>query len=233
MRRSLARGDPTLTGWRVGRAPTTLAVLGLYCLAVPLLPPVHIGGVPIGPLDLLTPLSVALIVLNGRVNLSPAHLALSFYAAVIIVSCFWIEPSGAQASSFLRAVRFLEIITPFFLAATIRPPHDVLRRLYRWALMGMGVSVVAGIVLFLLQIPLGSQKVYRYPTGHVLFRAGGVFGDSSAYGHLTSTWLALGFLVLPLVLGRPRIRLIVYAAAMASIGVLALYGSLSRTALVA
>lgn len=98
-------------------------------------------------------------------------------------------------------------------------------RAFTW---GGFVSVGIGIMGFLLGWEwTRAIQTYDYGEGRLTGRAGGVFQDSGAYGHLVATWIAFYF-----ALAWPRIEKWRWtsAAAVLGVGVVAIYVSMSRAA---
>jgi O-antigen ligase len=147
------------------------------------------------------------------------------------VSVLSISDPQARVGAALRVVRLFAITAPFALAAAIGKTSQVLlRRLLIAFLVSGALSVALGIWGFVWQLPgLAAEQRFTYPYLGYVYRAGGIFGGSSAYGHLLATWVSISVLMIPLHLRRRADTVLVIIFSLALAG---LYSSLSRSAFV-
>lgn len=209
----------------------TRGLLLLYATLVPFVPQLPIGPAAIGLVDLLFAASLVVVLARGSVRMTLPLVGLTGLVAVSIVSTLWIE-GDAQGAALLRSLRFAAIAVPFALASTLHAtPADALR-IVRGFAIGGAISIAIGIVIFAFQIPFGPVQTFRYPNGLLLDRAGGIFTDSSAFGHLIATWLTTVVAFAPIAFGMKRRRILLLLLGALGLAAVALYGSLSRSAFI-
>jgi O-antigen ligase len=220
---------PLSRPWHLSRRWLALTLLHGYTLFVPAIPTLPLGNLQVGALDLLFVLALPVLVLQRHFRITLSILGLAGFCFTALVSVAIIDDSS-RTGALLRAVRLIEIAMPLFLASSVRLTREEVRKLFRSFLIGGVTSILIGIVIFVFQIPFGDVQRYRFPTGEMLDRAGGIFSDSSAYGHLVATWLIIGLGTLPAFVQRRRATLLLRALIFLAIGGFALYGSVSRSA---
>jgi O-antigen ligase len=211
---------------------TQCCLLG-YGLLVPWVRPIPVSApglrLEVGALDLLSLPAFFLLCRNWhRLRPTLPLVSLLGYVLVAFVSLLSIEEPAIRLQAFLRAVRLAEIALPFFLGAALESGWPVTRRLMRGFVLGGGVSMVMALLIFELQLDLGKPVQWYYYGAERLLRAGGIFSDSTAFGHLLAVWGGVAFMVLVEIKGRARL------AAMAGWVFLMQYGllaSVSRAAM--
>ncbi len=131
-------------------------------------------------------------------------------------------------STLLKSIRLAGVFVPALLICRLRLDDARVRRL-AWAFAWGGfVSVGAGIIGFIFDWEwTRAIQTFDYGTGNLIPRAGGVFKDSGAYGHMVATWMAFFFAV-----AWPRIRRWRWSSAAIVLGTggVAIYVSMSRAA---
>jgi hypothetical protein len=172
-----------------------------YCFFVPWIKPIGFSvlGTPVemGPLDVISVPTVVILARRiGRFRPTWPRIALGLYVLAVLISLLSIQDGHRRFQSLLRAVRMFEIALPFFLASVIEFPRSAPFRLMKAFAVGGGISVILGLVIFVFQVDLG-KDVQMYSYGAVILkRAGGIFSDSSAYGHLLVTWGLISFVAM-------------------------------------
>ncbi len=132
-------------------------------------------------------------------------------------------------SYLLKAIRLTGVFLPALLICRHRFDAAAVRRLARAFAWGGFLSVAAGIAGFLLDWEwTRAVQTYDYGEGRLTGRAGGVFRDSGAYGHMVVTWMAFFF-----AFAWPGIRRFRWtlATAVVGTGAVAIYVSMSRAAM--
>lgn len=197
---------------------------------------VPIVVVPVGPrLGISDPLlpAVAIVLLLSRVRgrLEACHWLLMAVMAIAFVSLFQINDSRYQVLAGLKWVRLVGIALPFFLGARMVVEPRLLRRV-AWSLFFGGiVAILISLAVWWLQIPIrDSQQEMYYRGGGSEFRAGGLVGETTHFGHLTATWMTVVASCLILVAPVRRWKLV--AAILLGLGGLAIFAASSRSAIV-
>jgi O-antigen ligase len=219
---------PTLT---INRDGLIGLLLISYCMLPLITPPITVGNLQISILDFLFLLSIPALLTAKQFRLSVPALALIAFVFAALISVLWINSSSTLTMALLRAIRFVEIIIPFLLASTITPAPSLLRRMlitFTWS--GL-VSIIVGIIMFELQISFRDVQTFKYPNGQWLNRAGGIFSDSSAFGHLLATWLLFAYFTINLIIKNTLLRFLSILTILA-VSTYALYASLSRSAII-
>jgi hypothetical protein len=178
--------------------------------------------------DLMLPVGLALL-LWARPGCTPwwlkAGVMLGPLAIVTTVQNL-AEPD--YLSYLLKAIRLAGVFIPALLICRLRLDTASVRRLAAAFAWGGFVSVGVGIAGFLLDWEwTRAIQTFDYGTGQLTPRAGGVFRDSGAYGHMVATWMAFFFAI-----AWPRIRRWRWSAAAIVLGTggVAIYVSMSRAA---
>jgi O-antigen ligase len=131
-------------------------------------------------------------------------------------------------ASLLKAMRLAGVFMPALLICQATLNEARVRSFTRAFTWGGLISVVVGIVGFLQGWEwTRAVQTYDYGEGRLTGRAGGVFQDSGAYGHMVATWIAFYF-----AMAWPRVKRWRWASAAAVLGVgsVAIYVSMSRAA---
>lgn len=187
-------------------------------------------GQPIALTDLLLPICVLTWLLQRRATGSNA-LALPLLAFGLAAALSVVAPvtNGQPWTAILKAGRLLGILAPAVLLSTERCAQEDWVRYLQAFFWGGLLSLGIGIAGFFLQWEsLVAAQTYLYGNGAYLHRAGGVFRDSGAFGHLLATWVAMSLmLLLPELAARQRLMVLLTVAVVGAVG---LYTSVSRSA---
>lgn len=178
--------------------------------------------------DLLLPVGL-LLLLRARPGRTPWWLACGLLLGPLaLISTIQNLAEPKFLGYLLKAIRLTGIFLPALLICRMRVDEGRVRRLARAFAWGGFISVALGIAGFLLEWEwTRAIQTYDYGSGRLTGRAGGVFRDSGAYGHMVATWMAFFFaLVWP---GIRRWRWSAAAVVM-STGAVAIYTSMSRAA---
>lgn len=207
------------------------------CLLVPLGKPIAVKVLGIdlrlGILDLLTvPTAIVFLLRLKALKLSwPVVFILSYGFAAIVSTLFTTSPE-VRVPTFLRAARLCAILLPFLVATTLDFEATRLDRLMRMFLIGGGISLGIGLVVWAFHKHLGvNLYVATILTNSDKFeapRASGVFGDYIAYGHLAAVWFLMAFFRMARLSG---FRQWAASTGVLSVTLCALVASLSRGAL--
>ncbi len=181
-------------------------------------------------LDLLGPAcAFAALAFTTNTSLRMAHYALGAYVLIAFASVLQLLTDDAFLLLFFKCIRLAGIIAPAFLFGVLPRPEKQWSRLIRAYYWGGLASVVYGITAFYFQWSFGTAvQQYYYDNNAYLRRAGGVFQDSSAFGHLLATWTAVAVLFVHKT-GRKHLIALLITLAIAGAG---LYACLSRAAVV-
>lgn len=204
-------------------------VLWLYFFVTPWL---YLGGTGsefrLTFVDLMLPLGF-LLLLCGR----PARVPWWLIAGALIgpaamVSTLQNVAEPKFLASLLKAIRLTGVFLPALLICQSSMDEGKARRLAGAFTWGGLISVALGIVGFLEGWEwTRATQTYDYGEGRLTGRAGGVFQDSGAYGHMVATWMAFYF-----AMAWPRVRRWRWtsAAGVLGLGAVAIYVSMSRAA---
>ncbi len=172
----------------------------IYCLLVPVGRPMALEAMGIhlrlGVLDLLTvPAVIVLLVRFKALRIDwPVAFLVSYGFAAVISTLFTTSPE-LRGPTLLRAVRLCAILLPFLLAATLSFDEKRLDRLMKMFLIGGGISLAAGLIVWAFHKRLGVDlyvaTVLTENNKFEIARASGVFGDYIAYGHLAALWFMM------------------------------------------
>ncbi len=183
---------------RGGRTEVMVQSWGqLLAVAIALLCPivaVYIGGDVLGASDPLM-LGVAAVLILGRRRgkAEACYWMLAVFLLVAFTSLVQIDSSRVQVRSAMKWIRLVGICLPFYLGLRLRVDVQLLRRV-GWALFWGGtVALLAGLVIYQLQIPIRTEGQRLYYRGGSFYRAGGLIGETTAFGHLIATWSTLSF----------------------------------------
>ncbi len=162
-------------------------------------------------------------------HLSKAMLA---YAAVAMISTLQWFDTDIFVTILLKAARLFGIIFPAVLVSFLPLNLGVMRRLMRAFYWGGLISALIGIIGFYANWEFTrAMQSYTYGMNEYRQRAGGVFGDSGAYGHLLATWFAVFISYFSITEFRPRWVGVVVLSTNVVILLVGLYVSMSRSAL--
>lgn len=161
----------------------------LYLLLVPVVA-MHAPGVGgLGLADLLMPVGFACLIFcrpKNRVQLS--HVALLGFVFAALVSLLMIENRRIALDCTIRWVRMLAIVVPFFFGLVLTFDPTRKKRLFLYYGIGGFIAVAIGIFLHTFQIEVRQDQQKLWLEDGFQLRAGGLIGNSGAYGHATATW---------------------------------------------
>lgn len=190
---------------------------------------VTLGEQPIAFTDALLPLGIVVWLMQRRHSISPLGLAMASFGAAALLSVALPLADGRGAAAALKVLRLWGILFPAICLSSLRCTDVQWRRYLQAFFWGGTISLSVGIAGFFLQWDaVVATQTYIYDRGAYLHRAGGVFRDSGAYGHLLATWVACSMLLyLPELATRWRW---IAGAVVVGVGALGLYASVSRSA---
>ncbi len=185
-----------------------------YGLLIPVLA-MHLPGVGgVGAADLLMPFGfLVLLVVPRRSAFQLPHVALAAFCFFALVSLLQILETKPAIDCLIRWVRLLGIFIPFYFGLVIRDPDSVSRTAAGAYLAGGLIAIVAGIAVYHLGIEVRAGQQRLWLDGGSVLRAGGLIGNSGAYGHMTATWtvVCIGWFV---AVSKHRLRWVLAAAAL-------------------
>jgi hypothetical protein len=123
------------------------------------------------------------------------------YAMVLTISTMVGFINNGPETRDLAALRLLFILTPLFYGLSLRLDQSQITKLTKALIWSGSAAIGLGIILHLLGIQVrAEQQMLWTGTGNgPTVRAGGILGNSSDFGHFTSSWGAIcGLLVLAL-----------------------------------
>lgn len=202
---------------------TSLA--SLYALLSPILVVRGLLPYPIGAIDVLAPLGLAVVLREPyRMIRAPIGPYLVTISGLLVVSV-------VRGASALETLRLFLTFLPFavvFLHASKRPS-----RVTTAAFIGGFLGVTVSMLLMALGIQMegAQQEIYVAGQGSIQ-RAGGLLGNSGSLGHLAAAWLLFVLVYVGPRAGRGQVRGLLGRPSMVAVavipGVLALTVSSSR-----
>ncbi len=168
-------------------------VAWLIALLCPIIA-IYVSGDVVGASDLLMPGSIIVLLLGRRRGKSEAcYWALAIFLAVAMLSLLQISDSRVQFRSTLKWIRLVGICLPLYLGLRLVVTPALIRRT-TWALFWGGlVAMAIALVIYVLQIPVRTEGQKIWFRGGSFYRAGGLIGETTAFGHLVATWATLCF----------------------------------------
>ena len=149
-----------------------------------------IGGV--GAADLLMPIgALVLIALPRTGKIQTPHIALAIFCLAALVSLLQIQQTKPAIDCTIRWVRLFGIFIPFYFSLFV-PVHDKIIKcaFVSWIVGGL-VAIGIGVLLHIFQIEVRAGQQRLWMDGGSILRAGGLIGNSGAYGHMTATWAVI------------------------------------------
>ena len=210
--------------------PWWMLVVLMYVLCIPLIA-MHLPGVGgVGAADLLMPIGFGSLLLLRRVApIQVSHLALAAFMMVALFSLSMIGEKRIALDCTIRWVRLTSIVVTFFFGLFMPASGRQMNRMLVAYGVGGLLAIVIGILLYELQIEIRDSQQKLWMNGGFQLRAGGLIGNSGAFGHLTATWCVTCVSAL-CVLGRSRYRFLL-ATAVLMVCVYSVYIASSRAAL--
>ena len=189
----------------------------------------EVGGQSLALSDLLLPVCALTWLAQKRRVVSNLGMALLCFGVAALLSVVAPLAEGKSVATLYKVIRLLGVLAPAVMLSGTRCTHDDWVRYLKAFFVGGGISLAVGVVGFFFQWePIVATQTYVYDGGAYLHRAGGVFRDSGAYGHLLATWAGCSILLLVPELSMKGKSLVI--ASVASLGALGLYTSISRSA---
>ena len=150
----------------------------------------HLPGVGgVGAADVLMPVGAfVLLAIRRTGQLQVPHLALTFFSFAAVISLLQINELKPAVDCFIRWVRLFGIFIPFYFALFIPVDNRMTRVAFMTWMLGGLVAILIGMFLYWFQIEVRGGQQRLWMNGGSMIRAGGLIGNSGAFGHLTSTW---------------------------------------------
>lgn len=196
--------DPRLqssfpTSGLVLRQPVLLLALGYALLTFPLIVTIT-GSLRVGFSDFAIPLAM-LIPFMRKGRQPVASYFYCFYLATPFISLLFSVLTGKPRSldEALYILRSYAIFFPFLLVFYIPNFNgEKARKIVLYAVYGTTIGVLAGAALYAfgIQVREDTQRIWL-GNGQVLYRAGGLAGNSGSFGMQLSVWATLLFLIAP------------------------------------
>lgn len=146
-----------------------------------------VGG--LGAADLLMPIgALVLVALPRKGKIQTPHIALAVFCLAALVSLLQIHEFKPAVDCTIRWVRLFGIFIPFYFSLFVPVNDKVLRcAVVAWIVGGL-VAILIGVFLHVFQIEVRAGQQRLWLAGGSILRAGGLIGNSGAYGHMTATW---------------------------------------------
>ncbi|MEM7312405.1 MAG: O-antigen ligase family protein [Planctomycetota bacterium] len=173
-------------------------ILVIYGMGIPVVAAQLPGIGAIGAADFLMPFGVlALLLMRRKAPLQVSHLALMAFMFAALLSLTMIPSPSLALACGLRWLRLISIVVTFYFGLFILPKNEHLNQvLWNFGVGGL-IAAIVGIVIYNMQmeIRVGQQRLWTEEGSYL--RAGGLIGNSGAFGHLLATWcvVSVGALV--------------------------------------
>ena len=195
-----------------------MLVVLVYAFCIPVVA-MHLPGVGgVGAADLLMPFGLLSLLLLSRVKpVQLSHIALMAFMFASLLSLTMINQKRIALDCTIRWIRLISIVLPFYFGLFMPLSDNQLKRAF-WA-YGLGgcFAVVVGMLIYVLQIEIRSDQQKLWVDGGFELRAGGLIGNSGAFGHLTATWCVASIAAL-FALTKSRYQLLLAGIVMALTG---------------
>lgn len=174
---------------RIAKTPWQLHLVTAYGFLIPVVA-VNLPGVGgVGAADLLMPFGfLVLFCFKKRGRIMLPHIALVCFVLAALLSLQQIEEFKPAMDCAIRWVRLFGILIPFFFGLFVPVDNRLLDRAFGAWMVGGLVAILIGIFLYTFQIEVRQGQQRLWMDGASLIRAGGLIGNSGAFGHMTSTW---------------------------------------------
>jgi O-antigen ligase len=181
---------------------------------------VSIGANRIALTDVLLPIAAALILARIRLPLTELQWLLLLYPVVALVASLGVIGTGAEDTVFLKTARLWGTFAPALLLTTTNVDRGDLMRYVKAYIAGGAVSLLIGVAGFCLGWEFtAAHQTWEFGGGEMLPRAGGVFQETGAFGHLLACWCVVTLLFAPMVTaGRTRVLLCTFAIVLTAVG---------------
>jgi O-antigen ligase len=192
---------------------------------------ISIGGDRVALTDVLLPITVVVFIARVRIPLTNLQWMLLLYPLAALAASLGALGTGVEGGVFLKTARLWGTFAPALLLTTLGLAEGDLLRYVKAFIAGGAVSLLAGIAGFHLGWEFtAAHQTWDFGAGDLLPRAGGVFQESGAYGHLLASWCVLTLAFLPMFHSlRVRVLLCVLAVVITAPGLMI---CVSRSALV-
>lgn len=149
-----------------------------------------VGG--LGAADLLMPISFFVVLFMRPINkLSLPHIALTAFVFAALLSLLQIHEFKPAVDCTIRWVRLFGILLPFYFGLFFVIDNRIIdRAFYAWMIGGL-IAILIGAFLHIFQIEVRAGQQRLWMNGASMLRAGGLIGNSGAFGHMTSTWAVI------------------------------------------
>ncbi len=146
-----------------------------------------VGG--LGAADLLMPIGGGvLIALPRKGKIQTPHIALALFSLAALISLCQIQQFKPAVDCTIRWIRLFGIFIPFYFSLFVPVNDKVVKcAVISWIVGGL-VAIVIGILLHIFQIEVRAGQQRLWMDGGSILRAGGLIGNSGAFGHMAATW---------------------------------------------
>ena len=146
-----------------------------------------VGGV--GAADLLMPIgALVLIAMPRKGKIQTPHIALAMFCLAALVSLCQIHQFKPAVDCTIRWIRLFGIFIPFYFCLFVPVNDKVIKcAVVSWIVGGL-VAILIGVLLHIFQIEVRAGQQRLWLDGGSMLRAGGLIGNSGAFGHMTATW---------------------------------------------
>jgi O-antigen ligase len=164
-----------------------------------------VGGV--GAADLLMPIGLFVLFCTKPINkLNTSHIALAAFSFAALLSLLQIHQFKPAVDCTIRWVRLFGILIPFYFGLYFKVDNKLIdKALFSWMVGGL-TAILIGAVLQIFQIEVRAGQQRLWMNGTSMLRAGGLIGNSGAFGHMTSTWAVISMTYL-LAVSKSKIRI--------------------------
>jgi len=146
-----------------------------------------VGGV--GAADLLMPIgALVLIAIPRQGMIQTPHIALAVFCLAALVSLLQIQEAKPAIDCTIRWIRLFGIFIPFYFSLFVPVNDKVVRCAFVSWIVGGLVAITIGVLLHVFQIEVRAGQQRLWMEGGSMLRAGGLIGNSGAFGHMTATW---------------------------------------------
>jgi len=163
--------------------------------AYPLLCPLLVipGNTLIGASDILfVPAFLSILVAGTFRRPQLEHICFMFFLGACLASVFAVEDSGVFQRILLKWVRLVSVCLPLYLPLFVKLDVGSGSRIMRLFDAAGFLAIVAGLVLFHLQIEIpGAANQRLWSEGRYVFRAGGLYGNTMYFGQIVTCWTVL------------------------------------------
>lgn len=169
--------------------PWWMFVLMAYAVCIPLIA-MHLPGIGgAGAADMLMPVGfLALLCLKRVAPVQLSHIALAAFMFVALLSLSMIDQKRIALDCLIRWIRLSSIVLTFYFGLFVPATDAQVKRVLLGYGIGGFLAILVGIVLYELQIEVRDTQQKLWLEDGFQIRAGGLIGNSGAFGHLAATW---------------------------------------------